>query len=99
MSKRVLCKNCGYPVRTIYTNCFNHDGSDSEFHFDVTEPVEGVAEIQLPENWCGNGLSDEEMMEMIQCHHCGEFPFSESAGINIQHVINVVCFGEEEEDD
>lgn len=54
--------------------------------------------FELPDNWCGADLSEEEMMESIKCHRCRKFPFSETAGLGVQRVVHVVCFEEEEAD-
>lgn len=90
----IPCKHCGKPIERIITNCFDREGADYDYAFLVIEPVEGVAEIELPTSWCGYELSENEMMESIRCSHCGKFPFSESAGINIETVVKVVCFEE-----
>ena len=91
----ILCKHCGHPVETIEANCFNHGGSDSWGLYDVVEVEKGVAQMDLPASWCGDGLTDSEKMESIICSNCGRFPFSETAGVNTQAVITVVCFEED----
>ena len=90
----LLCKHCDRPIEYVETNCFNREGDDSYYKFPVCEPEEGVAEMDLPMNWCGYELSEDEMMESIRCPHCGKFPFSESAGINTETFVRVVCFDE-----
>ena len=90
----ILCKNCGWPIERITTNLFARDGSDYAWTFEVGEPVDGVAKMELPTCWTGYELSEEEMMESIRCPHCKAFPFSESAGINVETVVRVVCFEE-----
>ena len=92
----ILCKHCDYPVENIKANCFNRDGSDSDYTFPIIDDNEGGVLFQLPTTWCGYELSEEERMETIMCPHCGKFPFSESAGVNIETVVNVVCFEEAE---
>lgn len=95
----IRCKHCGYPIEYIKAPVFNRDGSDSDFSFDVNAPEEagGIACIELPTSWCGYELSEGEMMDSIRCPNCNRFPFSESAGINIEVVVNVVCFAEGQE--
>lgn len=95
----ILCKHCGRPIESIITNLFDREGADYDYTFPVAEPVEGAAEMELPTCWCGYGLSESEMMESIHCPHCGKFPFSESAGINVETVVKVVCFEEVKTDD
>lgn len=92
----ILCKHCGWPVFNVLCDCFNHDGSDSEISVPVHETNwhYGVAEFNLPTSWCGYELSGEEQMECIRCQHCKKFPFSTSAGISVQTVVNVVCLEE-----
>lgn len=90
----LLCKHCDRPIERIITNCFGCEGADYDYTFPVCEPTEGVAEIELPTSWCGYELTEKEMMESIRCPHCGKFPFSESAGINVTTVARVVCFDE-----
>lgn len=90
----ILCKHCDRPIEHIITNFFDRDGSDYDIDYVFHEPEKGVAEIQLPTYWCGYELSEDEMMESIRCPHCGKFPFSESAGINIETIVHVVCFEE-----
>lgn len=90
----ILCKNCGHPIESILANCFERDGSDTDYMFTVREPVEGVAEFDLPPTWCGYELSEEEQMDCIICPHCKRFPFSASAGINVETRVFVVCFEE-----
>lgn len=92
----ILCKHCGWPVLNVLCDCFNHEGSDSEILIPIREPkgYDGVAEFDLPTSWCGYELSGEEQMERIRCQHCKKFPFSTSDGINVQTMVNVVCFAE-----
>ena len=93
----IRCKHCGFEIEYIHAPVFNRDGSDSDMSFDVIEPEEAegeVACIELPKSWCGYELSEEEMMDSIRCPNCGRFPFSESAGINVDVVVRVVCFAE-----
>ena len=41
-------------------------------------------------------MSKHEMHVVYTC--CRKFPFSESAGVGVQTVVCVVCWGEEEKD-
>ena len=93
----ILCKHCGLPVLNILCSCFNRDGSDSDVLFPIAEPhgYDGAAAFEIPTSWTGYELSEEEQMESIRCPHCKKFPFSTSAGINVQTFVNVVCFEEE----
>lgn len=95
----ILCKFCNKPIDRIITNCFDREGADYDYFFSVIEPVDGVAEIELPTSWCGYELSENEMMEGIHCPHCGKFPFSDSAGINVETVVKIICFKEASDHD
>ena len=90
----ILCNHCGWPVPHVLCSCFNHDGSTSDVLFPIAEPHghDGVAEFDLPTSWTGYELSEEEQMDTILCPHCKKFPFDTSAGINVQTIVNVVCF-------
>ena len=92
----ILCKHCGWPVLNVLCNCFNNEGCDSYRLVPIAEPHGhgGVAEFDLPTSWTGYELSEEEQMDTILCPHCKKFPFSTSAGINVQTIVNVVCFEE-----
>lgn len=90
----ILCKHCGHPIEKVNVNLFDREGADYEHAFEIAEPVPGVAEIQLPTSWCGFELCDDEQFSCINCPNCGQFPFSESAGLNVEHVVHVVCFEE-----
>ena len=91
----ILCKHCGKQLDQIGARCFNCDSSDSLYMFDVGRVINDAVVFELPASWCGYELSEDEAMETIICPHCGEFPFSDSAGLNQDRIVRIVCFSEE----
>lgn len=90
----ILCKQCGWPVYKVEANCFERDGSDLWYTFLANNEGDNAVCFSLPTAWCGTDLSEEEQADCIRCAHCKKFPFSETLGINVEQIVNVVCFEE-----
>lgn len=96
----MICEKCWKATDRLLINVFNRDGSDSEqFVFAISEDCPDdedgcdVVIMETNQNWCGYGLSEEEMMEDIRCPHCGQFPFKHRE-VQVYDVVRVVCFRE-----
>lgn len=97
------CEKCGKETDRLIISVFNRDGSDSD-QFALIDLVDApvdeeggcdVAILETTQNWTGYGLSEEEMMEVIRCPHCGQFPFKHEE-VQVYDVVRVVCFRTED---
>lgn len=91
------CEKCGKEMNTIMANRFNHEGADSFISYPYTECEEDAVYVDLDSKWTGYGLSEEEMLDTIECPHCGKFPFKNKE-IQVYELVRVVCFKTEQED-
>ena len=90
------CEKCGKEMNTIRVDRFNHEGCDSSYCYHYTECEEDAVYVDLDSNWTGYGLSEEEMLDTIECPHCGKFPFKNKE-IQVYEIVRVVCFKTEQE--
>lgn len=91
------CLNCGEYIDEVLVNTFIYDGSDTE----IKTPIEQVYDenhklncgiIRTTWNWTGYELTDEERKETIVCPKCNKYPFNKDDEIQINEVVEVVCF-------
>lgn len=92
------CEECGKEISFLNVNHFNRDGSDSYLSIPFEEVPDNAVLIETNKNWTGYDLSEEEMIETIQCPLCGKFPFKNEE-IQLYELVKVVMFkkGSEEE--
>lgn len=89
------CEKCGHELEEVKVNMFNYDGSDRFYSHYITEAEEDAAVVETTQNWTGYELSEDEMVDTIECPHCGEFPFK-STEIQVYNVVRLVMFRTEE---
>ena len=89
------CEKCGKEIDRLLINKFAYDGCDGvdSVYINESEICDAVT-FETDANWCGYELSEEEMMEDIQCPHCNEFPFKHKE-VQVYDVVRVVCFKSE----
>jgi hypothetical protein len=87
----VKCEMCGAEINYLLVDIFNRDGSDDFRAHEIAECPEDAVYVDVDPNWTGNELSEEEMLETIECPHCGKFPF-ESKEIQTIEFVRVVMF-------
>lgn len=86
------CESCGKEINFLSVDVFNYDGSDSFQEYPFVEDEEtGAVSFDTSSDWTGYALSEEEMMDTIECPHCHTFPF-ESDEIQVYEIVRVVCF-------
>ncbi|MCI9092633.1 MAG: hypothetical protein HFF36_02445 [Coprobacillus sp.] len=85
------CEKCGKEISFLNVNHFNHDGSDSYLSITFEEVPDNAVLIETNKNWTGYDLSEEEMIETIQCPLCGKFPFKNEE-IQLYELVKVVMF-------
>ncbi len=88
------CEKCAQEISNLLIGVFNHDGSDSFYSHEISEQPENAVCIDVSPNWTGNELSEEEVIETIQCPHCGKFPFK-SKEIQTFEYVKIVMFKEQ----
>lgn len=86
----IRCAKCGSAIQSITTNFFAHNGSDYDRDVEFNDDECGIC-FEVPEYWCGNGLSEEEMRDCIKCPRCGKFPLQERSEVASETVVRVVC--------
>ena len=91
------CACCGQEIDCVRTNVFDRDGSDYKIIYPIASCEEDAFVFDTNENWCGYGLSEEEVMDEIECPLCGKFPFRHKE-VQIYEIVRVVCFSEEHND-
>ena len=89
----IKCEKCGKEIRHIVTNCFNHDGTDSDRAFLINQGLYGTVEVETDSNWCGYGLIEKEQRACIHCPYCNEFPFNHQE-IQAYEVVKIIMFRE-----
>lgn len=89
------CEKCGHELEKVKVDMFDRDGSDSFCPHYIYEAEEDAAVIETDQNWTGYDLSEEEMVDTIECPHCGKFPFK-STEIQVYNVVRLVMFRSEE---
>lgn len=85
------CEKCGKEISFLNVNHFNHDGSDSYLSITFEEVPDNAVLIETNKNWTGYDLSEEEMIETIQCPYCHEYPFKNTE-IQVEEVVRLVMF-------
>ncbi len=85
------CEKCGKEISFLNVNHFNHDGSDSYLSITFEEVPDNAVLIETNKNWTGYDLSEEEMIETIQCPLCGKFPLKNEE-IQLYELVKVVMF-------
>lgn len=89
------CEKCGKEIDRLLINKFLRNGSDSTDSVCIEESaICSAVTFETDANWCGYELSEEEMMEDIQCPHCNKFPFNHKE-VQVYDVVRVVCFKSE----
>ena len=88
------CEKCRKEIETLMVDIFNRDGSDNFYAHGITECPENAVCIDVNQNWTGNELSEEEMLETIKCPHCGQFPFK-SSEIQTETFVRIIMFKED----
>lgn len=85
------CEKCGKELKWIDVNRFNYDGSDSFCSYPYEEFDYDAVIIDTDPNWTGYELSEEEMIDTIECPHCHKFPFINTE-IHVGNIVRIVCF-------
>ena len=74
------------------------DGSDAEdLPYIIENEISNSVFFETDSNWCGYELTEEEMIEIIRCPNCGNFPFKYKE-VQVYDVVRVVCFKTEEDE-
>ena len=88
------CEKCGREIEAVIVSIFNRDGSDCDILLPLVECEENAAYIDATQNWTGYELTEEEMLETIECPYCKRFPFKNQE-MQVYDIVRIVCFRQE----
>lgn len=87
------CEKCGAEINFLLVDVFNYDGSDSDQRINFSECEENAVYFDIPKEWTGTDLSENEQADTICCPECRKFPFK-SKEIQTYEFIRVAMFKE-----
>ena len=85
------CEKCGCNLPYVRVNEFQRDGTDIFWDLPISEAKQDAAVVETNPNWCGYELTEEEMLDTIQCPKCKQFPF-ENTEIQVYDIVRIVMF-------
>ena len=87
----MICEKCGTILSTFQVLFFDRDGSDHWEHVLINEVPNNAVYIDVPKNWTGDEMSEEEQAESIRCPFCKEHPFK-TIEVQTHGFVRVVMF-------
>lgn len=87
----MICEKCGALISTLEVNLFDWEGNDAWGNVLISEVPDNAVYIDLPTNWTGYDMSEEEQSESIRCPFCRQHPFKKIE-IDTHDFVRVVMF-------
>lgn len=87
----MICEKCGSIILTLEADMFDHEGADSWVNVPAEEVPNNAVYIDLPTNWTGYELDEDEQVECVRCPRCHKFPFKGNE-IQIYTIVRCVMF-------
>ena len=87
----MICEKCGNIITTFEALFFDREGSDYWTNVVINEVPDNAVYIDVPTNWTGDGMSEEEQAESIRCPFCKQHPFKKIE-VDTHQFVRVVMF-------